>query len=78
EASKDSLSGPRFAERHHIGNDAFELRRIPPRLQGSETDKLIFSGVENDVCVYASVLDAVDAGYRVILAKDAVASGDMK
>lgn len=47
------------------------------RLQGSDIDTLIFSGVETDVCVYASVLDAVDAGYRVILAKDAVASGDM-
>ncbi len=48
------------------------------RLQGSDIDTLIFSGVETDVCVYASVLDAVDAGYRVILAKDALASGDMK
>jgi nicotinamidase-related amidase len=48
------------------------------RLQGSATDTLIFSGVETDVCVYASVLDAVDAGYRVILAADALASGDMK
>lgn len=47
------------------------------RLQGSDIDTLIFSGVETDVCVYASVLDAVDAGYRVILAKDALASGDM-
>ncbi|MGZ2487317.1 nicotinamidase-related amidase [Rhizobium pisi] len=48
------------------------------RLQGSGTDTLIFSGVETDVCVYASVFDAVDAGYRVILAADALASGDMK
>lgn len=48
------------------------------RLQGSGTDTLVFSGVETDVCVYASVLDAVDAGYRVILAEDALASGDMK
>jgi nicotinamidase-related amidase len=48
------------------------------RLQGSATDTLIFSGVETDVCVYASVLDAVDAGYRVILAEDALASGDLK
>ncbi|MGR8964478.1 cysteine hydrolase family protein [Rhizobium leguminosarum] len=48
------------------------------RLQNSGTDTLIFSGVETDVCVYASVLDAVDAGYRVILAEDALGSGDMK
>jgi nicotinamidase-related amidase len=48
------------------------------RLQASGVDTLIFSGVETDVCVYASVLDAVDAGYRVILVEDALASGDRK
>jgi nicotinamidase-related amidase len=48
------------------------------RLQATGIDTLIVSGVETDVCVYASVLDAVDAGYRVILAEDALASGDMK
>lgn len=47
------------------------------RLERSNIDTLIFSGVETDVCVYASVLDAVDAGYRVILAEDALTSGDM-
>jgi nicotinamidase-related amidase len=46
------------------------------RLNDAGIDTLIFSGVETDVCVYASVLDAVDAGYRVILAEDALASGD--
>jgi nicotinamidase-related amidase len=44
-------------------------------LQAAGVDTLIFSGVETDVCVFASVLDAVDAGYRVILAEDALASG---
>jgi nicotinamidase-related amidase len=48
------------------------------RLQAAGIDTMIFSGVETDVCVYASVLDAVDAGYRVVLAEDALASGDMK
>jgi nicotinamidase-related amidase len=48
------------------------------RLEASGVDTLIFSGVETDVCVYASVLDAVDAGYRVILVEDALASGDRK
>jgi len=46
------------------------------RLKASSIDTLIFSGVETDVCVYASVLDAVDAGYRVILAVDALTSSD--
>ncbi|MDW5317104.1 cysteine hydrolase [Rhizobium sp. PL01] len=46
------------------------------RLKTLGIDTLIFSGVETDVCVYASVLDAVDAGYRVILATDALTSSD--
>lgn len=46
------------------------------RLQAAGIDTLIFSGVETDVCVYASVLDAVDEGYRVILAADALASSN--
>ena len=39
-------------------------------------DTLIFTGVETDVCVLASVLTAVDRGYRVIVVTDAVASSD--
>jgi nicotinamidase-related amidase len=35
---------------------------------------LIISGGETDVCVLAAVMDAVDAGYRVILAEDALCS----
>lgn len=46
------------------------------RLQAAVVDTLIFSGVETDVCVYASVLHAVDAGYHVILAADALASSN--
>jgi len=49
---------------------------FPERLKAAGIDTLIFSGAETDVCVYASVLDAVDAGYRVILAADALASSD--
>ena len=37
-------------------------------------DALIISGGETDVCVLAAVMDAVDAGYRVILAEDALCS----
>jgi nicotinamidase-related amidase len=33
---------------------------------------LIISGSETDVCVLATVLGAVDLGYRVIVVRDAV------
>jgi len=44
------------------------------RLHAEGIDTLVFSGVETDVCVYASVLDAIDLGFRVILASDAIGS----
>jgi nicotinamidase-related amidase len=37
-------------------------------------DALVISGCETDVCVLAAVMGAVDRGYRVIIAKDAVCS----
>ncbi|HVI91745.1 MAG TPA: cysteine hydrolase [Dongiaceae bacterium] len=47
-------------------------------LQRYSADTIIFSGVETDVCVWATVLAAIDHGLRVIIAKDAVTSGDLK
>jgi nicotinamidase-related amidase len=35
---------------------------------------LVITGGETDVCVLAAVMDAVDAGYRVVLAEDAMCS----
>lgn len=40
--------------------------------RGVET--LILAGAETDVCVLATALDAVDLGYRVVIASDAVTS----
>jgi nicotinamidase-related amidase len=37
-------------------------------------DGLIVTGSETDVCVLATVLSAVDHGYRVILVRDGVCS----
>lgn len=39
---------------------------------------LIVSGGEIDICVLATVLGAVDFGYRVIVASDALCSSDDK
>jgi nicotinamidase-related amidase len=44
------------------------------RLRRRGADTLIFSGVETDVCVLLTALDAVDRGYRVVVATDAVGS----
>jgi nicotinamidase-related amidase len=37
-------------------------------------DALVITGAETDVCVLAAVLGAVDFGYRVVLATDALCS----
>ena len=52
--SKTRYSG--FAEPHLLAH-----------LQQREADGLIITGSETDVCVLATVLDAVDLGYRVIV-----------
>ena len=39
-----------------------------------KAEALVITGAETDVCVLAAVMDAVDAGYRVILAEDALCS----
>jgi nicotinamidase-related amidase len=52
----------------------FAEPRLPPHRRGREADALIISGSETDVCVMATVLSAVDLGYRVIVVRDAVRS----
>jgi nicotinamidase-related amidase len=46
------------------------------RLQSKAINTLIISGGEIDVCVIATVLGAVDFGYRVIVPSDALCSSD--
>jgi nicotinamidase-related amidase len=48
--------------------------RLIEHMRQREADGLIVSGSETDVCVLATVLDAVDVGYRVIVVRDAVCS----
>lgn len=53
---------------------AFNAPALPPLLAASGADTLILSGAETDICVLATVFDAVDLGFRTIVARDAVCS----
>ncbi len=53
---------------------AFADQRLHRSLRQRNVDTVILSGSETDVCVLASALSAIDLGYRVIIAKDAVCS----
>lgn len=44
------------------------------QLKQHGVDTLVISGGEIDVCVLATVLGAVDRGYRIVIAKDALCS----
>jgi nicotinamidase-related amidase len=43
-------------------------------LTGSGTDTLVITGGETDVCVLATVLGAIDRGFRTVLVTDALCS----
>jgi nicotinamidase-related amidase len=47
---------------------------LPAFLQEREVDGLVISGAETDVCILATVLGAVDHGYRVTIVTDAISS----
>lgn len=48
--------------------------RLDALLHGSGTNTLVITGGETDVCVLATVLGAVDRGFRVVLVADAICS----
>lgn len=47
---------------------------LQSRLKARDADTLIVTGGETDVCVLATVLGAVDRGYRVLVATDGLCS----
>jgi nicotinamidase-related amidase len=52
----------------------FFAPQLTELLRRRRIDSLVITGAETDVCVLAAVLDAVDFGYRVVLAADALCS----
>ncbi len=59
-----------------LAHDAFDSAAFRARMEREAPEALILSGIETDVCVLATAMSAVDLGYRVIIATDAVASSD--
>lgn len=53
---------------------AFADGRLARHLAERRTSTLLISGAETDVCVLATVLAAVDHGYRVVIVTDAICS----
>jgi nicotinamidase-related amidase len=52
----------------------FAAPQLTSVLRQRRTNNLVVTGAETDVCVLAAVMDAVDEGYRVVLAVDAICS----
>jgi nicotinamidase-related amidase len=48
--------------------------QLLPSLLSRNVDAIVVSGGETDICVLATVLGAVDAGFRVVVATDALCS----
>ena len=53
----------------------FALTTLSTHLRARGADALVITGSETDVCVLATVLGAVDRGFRVVLVTDGVCSG---
>jgi nicotinamidase-related amidase len=53
---------------------AFAEPRLLSHLRRRGADALVVTGSETDVCVMATIMSAVDLGFRIILVRDAVCS----
>jgi len=53
---------------------AFAFSSLAGLLSSRQVDALVVTGAETDMCALATVLGAIDRGYRVVIAEDAVCS----
>jgi nicotinamidase-related amidase len=54
----------------------FSHPRLAPALRRRSVETLIITGGETDVCVMATVISAIDHGFRVVLPTDALCSAN--
>ena len=52
----------------------FANPQLSQLLRSRQVDSLVLTGLESDVCVLSTALDAVDLGYRVVIVTDALCS----
>jgi len=55
----------------------FETLAFVDRLAADGVGTIVFTGVETDVCVLATLFDAVDRGFRVVAVADALTSSSL-
>ncbi|MDQ0470855.1 isochorismatase family protein [Labrys wisconsinensis] len=60
---------------HKNDASAFEEGSLDGRLKALDVEWLVIAGVWTEACIAASVRDAMAAGFRVLLVKDACTSG---
>lgn len=53
---------------------AFAGGTLHAHLRARDVDTLVVTGTETDVCILSTVMSAVDLGYRVVIARDAICS----
>jgi nicotinamidase-related amidase len=68
-----ALAPPAAVVDKHVYS-AFGAPELVHRLRERRADSLVITGAETDVCVLATILGAVDRGYRVVVATDAICS----
>jgi nicotinamidase-related amidase len=56
----------------------FETQGFVDRLAADHVGTIVFTGVETDVCVLATLFAAVDRGFRVVAVSDALTSSSLE
>ncbi len=65
---------PASAQIDKPGFSSFSTPDFAAALARLKAGALVLSGVETDACVFATAIDAIDRGHRVVIATDAVTS----